>query len=208
MESFTVLKAVAAPFYHADVDTDELIPHRFLRKPLSAGYGNFLFHDKRRGPDEREDPSFVLNMPAYRQAQILISGPNFGCGSTREGAVYALRDFGIRAVIASGFSDIFSSNCAQNGVVCATLPDPVVRNLCEGLESSPGSELTIDLPNQQVVSSDGVTYRFEIDSSRKSRLIDGRDEIDVTLKHRDEIAQFEAAYMKRLPWLFQAGRVT
>ncbi len=106
MDKFTTLRAVAAPYYHADIDTDELIPHRFLRKPLSAGYGNFLFHDKRRASDNREDPGFVLNQEPYRRAQMLVSGRNFGCGSTREGAVYALRDYGIRAVVAPSFADI------------------------------------------------------------------------------------------------------
>jgi 3-isopropylmalate/(R)-2-methylmalate dehydratase small subunit len=205
MEAFTVLKAVAAPYYHADVDTDELIPHRFLRKPLSAGYGNFLFHDKRRGPDEREDPEFVLNRAAYRPAQILVSGPNFGCGSTREGAVYALRDYGFRAVIASGFSDIFSSNCAQNSVLPVVLPDAAVRSLCGYLQSNPGAELTIDLLHQSVASPDGAPDHFDIERSRKTQLLEGLDEIGITLKHRDEIAHFEASYRARLPWLSRNG---
>ncbi len=201
MEAFTVLKAVAAPYYHADVDTDELIPHRFLRKPLSAGYGNFLFHDKRRGPGEREDPGFVLNIDAYRRAEVFVSGPNFGCGSTREGAVYAMRDYGIRAVIASGFSDIFSANCIQNGVLPIVLPDAAVRTLCAYLRSNPGAELTIDLPQQSVSSGDGATYCFDIERSRKTQLVEGLDEIGITLKYRDAIARFEAHYRARMPWL-------
>jgi len=201
MEAFTVLTAVAAPFYHADVDTDELIPHRFLRKPLSAGYGNFLFHDQRFGADGREDTQFVLNIDTYRSARILISGPNFGCGSTREGAVYALQDYGIRAVIASGFADIFSSNCVQNGVLPVALADPDVKRLCAYLEANPGAQLTIDLPRQMVSLNEGTTYRFDIDGSRKTQLLEGLDEIGITLRHRDEIARFEAGYRARVPWI-------
>jgi 3-isopropylmalate/(R)-2-methylmalate dehydratase small subunit len=201
MEAFTVLTAVAAPFYHADVDTDEIIPHRYLRKPLSAGYGNFLFHDKRFDAGGCEDPQFVLNIDSYRPARILVSGPNFGCGSTREGAVYALRDYGIRAVIASGFADIFSGNCVQNGVLPVALADADVKRLCAYLEASPGAQLTIDLPRQTVSSPEGAAYAFDIERSRKTRLLEGLDEIGITLRHRDDIARFEAGYRSRVPWL-------
>ncbi|MCC6531189.1 MAG: 3-isopropylmalate dehydratase small subunit [Burkholderiales bacterium] len=204
MEPFTLLRAVAAPYYHADVDTDELIPHRFLRKPLAAGYGNFLFHDKRRGAGEREDPDFILNREAYRRAQILVSGPNFGCGSTREGAVYALRDYGIRALIAPSFADIFSANCIQNGVLPLTLSERDVRSLCDFLQAQPGAEITIDLPAQTVSTADATTYRFDLERSRKIRLVEGLDEIGITLKHSQDIERFEAAYRARLPWLAPA----
>jgi 3-isopropylmalate/(R)-2-methylmalate dehydratase small subunit len=201
MDAFTTLKAVAAPYYHADVDTDELIPHRFLRKPLSAGYGNFLFYDKRHGPDEREDPAFVLNKAPFRRAQVLVSGGNFGCGSTREGAVYALRDYGIRALIAPSFADIFSGNCVQNGVLPVVLPEHSVEALCAQLEEVCGAELTIDLGNQSVTLPDGTCCRFEIERSRKTQLLEGLDEIGITLKHRAAIARFEERYRARLPWL-------
>ena len=199
MEAFTTLTAVAAPYYHADIDTDEIIPHRFLRKPLSAGYGNFLFHDKRYGTHGRED--FVLNQPAYGSAQVLVTGPNFGCGSTREGAVYALRDYGIRAVIATSLADIFTGNCVQNGVLPIALPEEQVRNLCAQLEAQPGARVTIDLAQQTVAGPDGSIYRFDIEPSRKTLLLEGLDEIGVTLKHADAIAAFEADYRKRLPWI-------
>jgi 3-isopropylmalate/(R)-2-methylmalate dehydratase small subunit len=203
MDAFTALTAIAAPYYHADIDTDEIIPHRFLRKPLSAGYGNFLFHDKRYGADGRED--FVLNQPAYGSAQVLVTGPNFGCGSTREGAVYALRDYGIRAVIATSLADIFTANCVQNGVLPIALPEARVRALCAQLEAQPGASVTIDLAAQTVTSPDGTVCGFDIEPSRKTLLFEGLDEIGLTLKHRDAIAAFEAGYRQRLPWLARSN---
>lgn len=205
MEKFTTLEAVAAPYYHADIDTDELIPHRFLRKPLSAGYGNFLFHDKRRGADGQEDPGFVLNQAPYRRAQVLVAGRNFGCGSTREGAVYALRDYGIRAVIAPGLADIFIGNCVQNGVLPVALPEIRVEDLCRQLEAHPGAEVVIDLAQQTVTMPDGKSCAFEINASQKAQLLGGLDDIAVTLEHRDAIARFEAQYRARLPWLAGAA---
>lgn len=199
MEAFTTLTAVAAPYYHADIDTDEIIPHRFLRKPLSAGYGNFLFHDRRYGGYGSE--AFVLNQPAYEGAQVLVTGPNFGCGSTREGAVYALRDYGIRAVIAPSLADIFSGNCVQNGVLPIALAEQNVRTLCAQLEAQPGASVTIDLAGQTVTGPDGTTYGFDIATTRKTLLYEGLDEIGLTLKHGDAIARFETDYRRRLPWL-------
>ena len=205
MEAFTTLTAVAAPFYHPDVDTDELIPHRFLRKPLSAGYGNFLFHDKRFLADGSENPEFVLNKPAYRFARVLVSGRNFGCGSTREGAVYALHDYGIRAVIAPSFSEIFTGNCVQNGVLPITLADDTVRSLCTQLERRPGANVTIDLAQQTLTLPDASLCSFEIAPTTKIQLLEGLDEIGLTLKHREEIAGFEKRYRAHLPWLAGTG---
>ena len=201
MEPFNILTAVAAPYYHADVDTDEIIPHRFLRKPLSAGYGNFLFHDRRFDSEGRDIPDFVLNQTAYRNAQVLVTGANFGCGSTREGAVYALRDFGIRAVIATSLAEIFSGNCVQNGVLPIALPDSSVRKLCDEIEARPGATVTIDLAQQTVTAPGGTVYRFDIEPTRKTLLLEGLDEIGLTLKHADAIARFEREYRERLPWL-------
>ena len=201
MEPFTTLTAIAAPYYHADVETDEIIPHRFLRKPLSAGYGNFLLHDKRFDGEGREVPGFVLNRPEYRNAQVLVTGANFGAGSTREGAVYAIRDYGMRAVIASGFADIFSGNCIQNGVLPVTLRDDAVRAICGQLEAQPGARVSIDLARQEVTGPDGVVYGFDIAATRKRLLLEGLDEIGLTLKHADAIAAFERDYRAKLPWL-------
>lgn len=206
MDKFETLTAVAVPYYHADVDTDELIPHRFLRKPLSAGYGNFLFHDRRRTAEDRENPDFVLNRAPYRRAQVLVSGRNFGCGSTREGAVYALRDYGIRAVIAPGYADIFSGNCVQNGVLPVVLPERSVEDLCAQLEARPGAEVTIDLAQQTVTLPDGTSCGFEIQASKKAQLLEGLDDIGITLEHRERIAAFEEKYRARLPWLAGAAR--
>jgi len=201
MEPFTTLTAVAAPFYHADVDTDELIPHRYLRKPLSAGYRNFLFFDKRFLPDGSENPAFVLNQPPYRRAQVLVCGRNFGCGSTREGAVYALHDFGFRALIAPSFSEIFAGNCVQNGVLPVCLRDETVRQLCAQLDARPGAQVTIDLGQQTVSLPDASGCRFDISPTIKTQLLEGLDEIGLTLKHRDAIARFEQDYRSALPWL-------
>lgn len=205
MDKFTTLRAIAAPYYHADVDTDELIPHRFLRKPLSAGYGNFLFYDKGHTADDREDPGFVLNQAPYRAARVLVSGRNFGCGSTREGAVYALHDYGIHAVVAPGFADIFSGNCVQNGVLPVVLPEASVEDLCTQLQGNPGAEVTIDLAQQTLTMPDGKSCHFEIQSSKKVQLLEGLDDIGITLKHHDDIARFESAYRARLPWLAGAA---
>ena len=205
MEAFTTLSAVAAPFYHPDVDTDEIIPHRYLRKPLSAGYGNFLFHDQRYLPDGAENPAFVLNQPAYRGARVLVSGRNFGCGSTREGAVYALLDYGIRCVIAPSFSEIFSGNCVQNALLPIALGEDTVRTLCAQLESQPGARVTIDLSAQTLTLPDCAVCRFDIAPTTKAQLLEGLDEIGLTLKLREEITAFEQRYNARLRWLRRAG---
>lgn len=201
MDKFTTLRTVAAPYYHADVDTDELIPHRYLRKPLSAGYGNFLFYDKRYLSDDREDPDFVLNQTPYRGARVLVSGRNFGCGSTREGAVYALLDYGIRAVVAPGFADIFSGNCVQNGVLPVVLSEPEVETLCARLTASAGKEVTIDLSKQTLTMPDGTSCHFDMQPSKKVQLLEGLDDIGITLRHGDDIARFESDYRARLSWL-------
>jgi len=201
MEAFTSLVAIAAPYFAANIDTDKLIPHRYLRKPLSAGYRNFLFYDERFTPEGREKPAFVLNREPFRRAKILLAGENFGCGSTREGAVYSLMDFGIRAVIAPSFGDIFFSNCLQNGLLPAVLPEAVVAKAARDLEASPGATVAIDLQAQSVKMPDGAVHRFDIEPSRKIRLLKGQDDIGVTLEHADQIEQFEKQYRTRLPWL-------
>lgn len=201
MEPFTSLKAVAAPYVFPDVDTDKLIPHRFLRKPLSAGYGNFLFFDERHALDGTEIADFVLNQPEYRSAKILISGRNFGCGSTREGAVYALADFGIRAVIAPSFADIFVGNCLQNGLLPIVLDEDAVTALVKGLQTTPGAEISIDLAAQLVSSPDGNTFHFAIDANQKTQLLAGLDAIGVTLEHSGLIDRFERQYQSQFYWL-------
>lgn len=201
MEAFVSLTAVAAPFYFADVDTDRIIPHRFLRKPLSAGYRNFLFHDERLDAEGRERPDFVLNRPPYRNAGILVGGRNFGCGSAREGAVYALRDRGFRAVIAPSYADFFRENCMQNGVLPVVLDESIVAGIARQIEDIPGSTISIDLPRQIVVTPDGTRHQFRIDPSRKEQLLRGLDDIGLTLQRAAAIDTFESAYYQRVPWL-------
>ncbi len=201
MEPFRTLTAVAAPLDAVNVNTDQIIPARFLRKPRSAGYGNFLFNDIRVTADGAQDPAFVLNRAPYKPARILVSGRNFGCGSSREGAVYALHDRGFRAVIAPSFGDIFFNNCAKNGVVAAVLPEDAVTDLLRQLAARPGAEMTVDLEHDTVIAPDGTRHAFQLEPSRKQCLLDGLDDIQLTLRHEGAIAGFEHERYGRLPWL-------
>ncbi len=200
MEPFTRVSAVAAPLDLPNVDTDRVIPARFLRKPRDVGYGQFCFHDLRLRPDGTEDPAFVLNRPAYRDARILVAAENFGCGSSREGAVWALAGSGIRAVVAPSFGDIFHENCLRNGLLPVRLPAETVASLREALHATPGATLTIDLPAQTVTGPDGTSHRFEIDPFRKQALLEGLDEIGLTLRHAAEIDAFETRHAAEWPW--------
>ena len=186
MTPFTTLTAVAVPLDLVNVDTDQIVPARFLRKPRSAGYQNFAFHDLRE-----KDPGFVLSRPEYREAQILVAAQNFGCGSSREAAVWALAGLGLRAWIAPSFGDIFLENSFKNGVLAITLPAERVAAMRAKLGEAPGSTLTIDLPSQTVASPDGGVDRFEVDPFRKECLLAGIDEIDLTLRYEKEIAAYE-----------------
>lgn len=201
MEPFTTFTAIAAPYYQPDVDTDKIIPHRYLRKPLAAGYRNFLFYNERFTPDGTVKPDFILHRAPYDKAGILVSGHNFGCGSTREGAIYALADFGFRAVIAPSFGDIFYANCLQNGLLPVILPEAVVAALAQHAEQHPGTTVAIDLVAQTVTIPGGAVHRFEIDAARKDQLLRGLDDIGITLTEREAIDRFESDYHKRLYWL-------
>ena len=194
MEPFTRLNAVAAPMPVANVDTDQIIPARFLRKPRKAGYGQYLFHDLRFDDAGKERPEFVLNQTAYRQARILIADKNFGCGSSREHAVYALWDYGFRAVIAPSYGDIFYGNSLKNGFVPIVLPADVVASMRDLIQQRPGAPVIVDLASQEVIGPDGRPCRFEIDGFRKHCLLKGIDEIDFTLGHRAEIEAFERTH--------------
>jgi 3-isopropylmalate/(R)-2-methylmalate dehydratase small subunit len=201
MEPFTSLTAIAVPYYHADMDTDRIIPHRFLRKPLSAGYRNFLFYDERLTPDGQERPEFILNREPYRRARILVAGRNFGCGSAREGAVFALQDWGFRAVIAPSFAEFFKENCLQNGVLPVALEEETVAGIVRGMESDPERPVSIDLPAQIVVAPGGQRHRFEINPTRKEQLLKGLDDIGYTTQRARELKDFEEEYFRRVPWL-------
>ena len=191
MEKFQRLDAPALPMGTPNIDTDQIIPARFLRKPRKLGYQGFLFHDLRFNDDGAEKPGFVLNKPPYRQARVLVADRNFGCGSSREHAVYALWDYGFRAVIAPSFGDIFFNNCLKNGLLPVVLPTEDAAALRAYLERWPGSSLIVDLAKQEVTGPNGEVLRFEIDPFRKHCLIEGVDEIDFTLGFDKEIAAFE-----------------
>jgi 3-isopropylmalate/(R)-2-methylmalate dehydratase small subunit len=201
MEPFTRLDAVAAPMPVPNVDTDQIIPARFLRKSRSDGYGQYLFRDLRFEPDGSEKSGFVLNEAPYRGARILVADKNFGCGSSREHAVYALWDYGFRAVIAPSFGDIFFGNSFKNGFLPIVLPAEATTALRGAIQRQPGARIAVDLAAQLVVGPDGTTYPFEIDAYRKECLLKGIDELDFTLARRTEIAEFERRLAETTPWL-------
>ena len=200
-EPFTRLTAVAAPIDLPNVDTDRIVPARFLRKPQDAGYGRFLFHDVRFDPSGAERPEFVLNQAPFRAARILVAAENFGCGSSREGAVWALGGHGVRAVIAPSFGDIFFGNCFKNGLLPVVLPADTVAELRRSLHARPGATMTVDLEQQTVSAPDVATHRFEIDAFRKRCLLTGEDEIAFTLGYIDAIRAFEERRRAEAPWL-------
>ncbi|MGZ5116428.1 MAG: 3-isopropylmalate dehydratase small subunit [Burkholderiales bacterium] len=201
MEPFIRLTAVAAPLDRADIDTDMLIPQRFLRKPLTVGYRNFLFFNDRFDAEGKSRGDFILDREPYKRARILVTGPNFGCGSTREGAVYAVVDFGIRAVIAPSFGPFYASNSYQNGLLPVVLPEATVRALREQLHATPGAEITIDLPTQTVIDPQGGEHRFEIEAARKERLLEGMDDIAATGKFAAMRDELERKLETETPWL-------
>ncbi len=201
MEPFTKLTAVAVPFDTPDIDTDMLIPQRFLRKPLTVGYRNFLFFNDRFDAAGKEKPDFILHRDAYKNAKIFVTGPNFGCGSTREGAVYCVTDWGVRAVIAPSFGAFYATNSYQNGLLPVVLPDADVRKLREQLHAKPGAQITIDLPSQTVTGPDGATYKFQIEPSRKEKLLNGLDDISITERYEDQMKAFEAKLDAEMPWM-------
>jgi len=201
MEKFQKLDAVAVPIATPNVDTDQIVPARFLRKPRSGGYGGFLFHDLRFDDAGAEKPGFVLNEPAYRGARILVADKNLGCGSSREHAVYALWDYGFRAVIAPSFGDIFFNNCFKNGLLPVVLPAAQAAGLRSELAQRPGAHLTVDLDRQEVTAPSGNVHRFEVDAFRKQCLLQGLDEIAFTLGHDADIAAFERRQSQELRWL-------
>ena len=191
MESLTYLDAVAAPIVSIDCDTDQILPARFLQKPRSDDFGQFLFRSMRFGPDGTERPDFILNQPSYRASRIVVANHNFGCGSSREHAVWALYDYGIRAAIAPSFGDIFFINCLKNGLLPIVLPETVVLPLLDRLLASPGSRIAIDLPAQTATLPDGSVHAFDMEPFAKACLLRGMDEIDYTLSHQDRIDAFE-----------------
>ncbi len=201
MKPFTTLTAIAAPLDMANIDTDKIIPARYLRKPREPGYDPYLFYDLRFDAEGRERPEFVLNQTVYRKAGILVAGANFGCGSSREGAVYAMLDHGIRSVIAPSFGDIHYANQLQNGMLPVILPEQVCSRLCEQLRATPGAEITVDLQSQTVAAPDRAVHRFEIDPVYRERLLQGLDEVGLLLQYLPQIEAFEQRHYGEMPWL-------
>jgi 3-isopropylmalate/(R)-2-methylmalate dehydratase small subunit len=191
MEAFTRLDAVAAPLARANVDTDQIVPGLYLQKPRSVNFADFLIHDVRRDAQGRRRDDFVLNEPAYAQARILVAGAIFGCGSSREHAVWALYDGGLRAVIAPSFGDIFFGNALKNGLLPVRLPEAVVQELLAELLANPGARVQIDLRAQTVTGPRGRVEPFPIDPFPRHCLLEGLDEIDYTLSQRTAIDAFE-----------------
>ncbi|MGA0138748.1 MAG: 3-isopropylmalate dehydratase small subunit [bacterium] len=204
MQPFQTLTATAAKLDQVNVDTDQIIPKQFLKKIERTGFGIHLFHDWRFIDDagQKLNPDFILNQPRYQGAQILVAGDNFGCGSSREHAPWALLDYGFRSIIAPSFADIFYNNCAKNGILLVALPEASVQQLFTEIEENAGCELTVDLPNQKVQSPKGLEFSFEIDPFVKHRLLNGLDDIGWTLQFQSEIEKFEASYQKQAPWMF------
>jgi len=200
MEPFTKLNAVAAPIDITNCDTDRIIPARFLRKARGPGFERYLFHDIRFDADGNERPEFILNQAPYRAARILVGGANYGCGSSREAAVYVMYDYGIRSVIAPSFGDIHYGNALQNGFLPIVLPDETCRTLREQLHATPGASIAIDLPAQTVTGPDGTVYRFDIDPAAKERLVKGLDDIGLVLQHIERIEGYEERHAHEQPW--------
>lgn len=213
MDKFTIVEGIAVPLDRPNVDTDAIIPKQFLKSIQRSGFGPNLFDEWRyldHGEPARDNstrplnPDFVLNDPRYRGSQILLARENFGCGSSREHAVWALLDYGIRVVIAPSFADIFFSNCFKNGVLPIVLPADQVERLFRDTLAMPGYVLTVDLPAQQIHTPDNRAMEFSIDTFRKDCLIRGLDDIGLTLQHADAIRAFEGKRRREAPWLFDS----
>ena len=204
MKKFTTLSGPAAPLNMINVDTDQIIPKQYLSAISRAGLGKGLLHDFRYDMDDKEKPDFILNREPYRDAKILIAGNNFGCGSSREHAPWALDDFGIRCVIAPSFADIFFNNCVKNGVLLIVMEEAKVNQLMALADDPQSCEMTVDLEAQSITLVDGSTVSFEIESFRKHRLMNGLDDIKITLQKDAEISAFEATQKAEKPWLYLA----
>ncbi|MBB6523365.1 3-isopropylmalate dehydratase small subunit [Pseudoteredinibacter isoporae] len=212
MKAFTRLQGLVAPMDRANVDTDLIIPKQFLKSIKRSGFGPNLFDELRYqdegypGQDNSKrpvNPDFALNQARYQGAEVLLARKNFGCGSSREHAPWALDDFGIRCVIAPSFADIFFNNCFKNGLLPVVLPEEVVDSLFQQMYDNEGFSLTVDLEKQHIETPDGSTHSFEVDAFRRHCLLNGLDDIGLTLQHKDDIKSFEEQRRSASPWLFQ-----
>lgn len=200
MEKFEKLSGVAAPMPLVNIDTDMIIPKVFLKTIKRSGLGVNLFDEMRYDREGNEKPDFVLNKPQYRDAKILVAGDNFGCGSSREHAPWAIADFGIKCVISTSFADIFYNNCFKNGILPLVLPEDAVDTLMKDAEKGANSIIEVDLENQTIVSSDGEVFRFEVDPFKKHCLLNGLDDIGLTMEKEDHIAAYESKASQQFPW--------
>ncbi len=201
MEKFETLNGVAAALNIVNIDTDMIIPKQFLKTIKRTGLGKSLFYEMRYTPDGAELPEFVLNKPAYRKAQILVAGDNFGCGSSREHAPWALLDFGIRCVISTSFADIFYNNCFKNGILPIVVSPEDLKKLMDDADRGSNATLSIDLPNQEIRGPDGGTVKFDLDPFRKHCLMNGLDDIALSLEKSSAIDSFEKKQATSQPWL-------
>jgi len=192
MQNFRVHTGIVAPLDRANIDTDQIIPKQFLKRIERTGFGEFLFYDWRYRPDGSLNSDFILNLPRYEGASILVTGNNFGCGSSREHAPWALADFGFRAVVAPSFADIFANNCGKNGVLTVALPEAAVADLMLRAQATEGYTATVDLEQQCVRDSTGFLAKFQLDPFRRECLLNGWDDIGLTLRFEHEIAAFES----------------
>src|SRR5580692_8120150 len=200
MEPFNKLEGVAAPLNMINVDTDMIIPKQYLKTIHRTGLGKALFDEMRFNQDGSEKPDFVLNKPAYRQAKILVAGANFGCGSSREHAPWALLDFGIRCVIAQSFADIFYNNCFKNGILPVKLPQEIVDKLLDDASRGSNARISVDLETLEIRGPDGGMVKFEVDEFRRQCLLNGWDDIGLTLREEDKISAYEKKHKVDAPW--------
>lgn len=207
MEPFRTLRATAVPYPGVNVDTDQILPARFLPKPRALGFAQYLFHDLRFDDDGRERDSFILNRPPYRHAQILVAEENFGCGSSRENAVWAVSDFGFRVVIAPSFGDIFRSNSLKNGLLPIVLDHSTVHSILARLAEEQGATIGVDLAAQTVTGPNGDVHHFDIDEFSKHCLMNGLDELDYTLAQMDRIEAYERRHAAEQGWTHAGWRI-
>lgn len=208
MKPFTEERGIAAPLEGRNIDTDQIVPARFLKQDRSKGYGHILFHDLRFDDQGAERPGFVLNRDPFRHATILVADENFGCGSSREAAVYALADFGIRAVIAPSFGDIFHNNCLKNGILPVRLDKSVVHGLQASLAQLPDPSVHVDLLQQQVTLPDGSRHAFSTDAFWRECLVKGVDDLALTLSYGEQVEGFVQSYYRQYPWIRLARKAT
>ena len=201
MEPFIKLDGIAAPLNMINVDTDMIIPKQYLKTIHRTGLGQALFDELRHNPDGSDNPDFVLNKPAYKGAKILVTGDNFGCGSSREHAPWALLDFGIRCIIAPSFADIFYGNCFKNGILPIRLPQAEVDKLMDDAQRGANARISIDLEAQEIRGPDGGCLKFEVDPFRKQCLLNGWDDIGLTMRSEDKISDYESRQRVQTPWV-------